>query len=475
MGEQILNNSQELQESKNAGLRTQVTELVENRRFRELKNLLAQQKAADVALLLSDLPEDKLPLVFRILPKELAAEAFVEMDGDAEQVLLDSFTDVELKAIADELYADDIVDILEEMPANVVNRMLRIIPAAQRKDVNELLQYPPNSAGSIMTTEYIELKENQTVEQAFAHIRKCALDSETVYTCYVTDGNRHLIGVVSAVTLMISDPQAVLSQIMETNVISAETLDQQEFVANQIKRYDFLAMPVVDTENRLVGIVTFDDAMDVLTDEATEDIEKMAAIVPSENDKPYLKTSPFALWKKRIPWLLLLMISATFTGSIISSFEATIAATSAGVALLAFVPMLMDTGGNAGGQSSVTIIRGLALDEISFSDLFRILWKETRVAVLCGGTLAVCNFVKILLVDRMLLGNANITIWVDLVVCLTLVVTVLLAKIVGCTLPLLAKKLGFDPAVMASPFITTIVDALALLVYFQIAAAVLGV
>jgi len=475
MSEQTLNNSQQQQENEYELLRTKVSELLAEKNFRELKKLLEEMKPADVAELLVWVPHESLPLVFRLLPKELAADTFVEMDSDQEQVLLAAFSDNELKAITNELFADDMVNILEEMPANVVSRMLRLVPAERRQTINELLQYPANSAGSLMTTEYVELKATQTVAGAFETIRRLALDTETVYTCYVTDAHRHLIGVVSAVTLMISDPNAVIGDIMDTNVIAADTLDQQEFVANQIKRYDFLALPVVDGENRLVGIVTVDDAIDVLTEEATEDIEKMAAIIPSPDDKTYLKTSVFALFKKRIPWLLLLMISATFTGSIISSFESTIASTSVGVVLLAFVPMLMDTGGNAGGQTSVTIIRGLALDEITFSDIFRIIWKEMRVSLVCGIVLAAANFVKILLVDRMLMGNENITIWVAMVICLTLIFVVIIAKFVGCTLPMLARKVGFDPAVMASPFITTIVDALALLAYFQIAQLILGI
>ena len=356
-----------------------------------------------------------------------------------------------------ELFVDDVVDIIEEMPANVVKRILASADAETRAAVNEILHYPPDSAGSIMTTEYIRLSADMTVEDAFTRIRRVGVDKETIYTCYVTAPDRRLIGLVTVKTLLLSDKATAVGDIMERNVISVRTDADRELVAQELGRYDFLAMPVTDAENRLVGIVTFDDAIDVIREEATEDIEKMAAITPT--DKPYLKTGVFETFGKRIPWLCLLMISATFTGSIIAHFEDALAKA---VILTAFIPMLMDTGGNAGSQTSVTVIRGLSLGELSMRDIFRILWKELRVALLCGAALAALGFAKLLLFDR-------VSLRVALVVCLTLAVTVLVAKLVGASLPILAKRLGFDPAVMASPFITTIVDALSLLFFFNIA------
>jgi magnesium transporter len=371
--------------------------------------------------------------------------------------------------VLDELYLDDTVDIVEEMPANVVKRILKHSDPEMRKSINEILKYPEDSAGSIMTTEFVDLKRDMTVADAFKRIRRTGPDKETINICYVIDVGRHLIGLVTIRTLLLAEEDAVLEDIMEKNIVSVTTLDDQEYVARSLSKYDFLALPVVDTENRLVGIVTVDDAMDVLQDEVTEDIEKMAAIVPT--DKPYLKTSAFETFKARIPWLLLLMVSATFTGQIISKFEDALAAFTI---LTAYIPMLMDTGGNAGSQASVTVIRGISLNEIEFSDLLRVIWKEMRVAVYCGVALSAANFIKLMLVDRLLFHNPAVTVAVALVVCLTLVLDVFCAKLVGCTLPLLAKKVGFDPAVMASPFITTIVDAISLLIYFQFAALILG-
>ena len=382
----------------------------------------------------------------------------VEMDGDDQELLIRSFSDRELKDVIEELYVDDAVDIIEEMPANVVTRILKYTDPEMRKTINELLKYPKDSAGSIMTTEMVVLKKNMTVEDAFVRIRLTGIDKETIYTCYITDENRKLTGIVTAKTLMLTDHNEILENIMETNPISVQTIEDQEAVAQTFRKYDFLALPVVDTENRLVGIITVDDVIDVINEEATEDIEMMAAITPT--DKPYMRTGVFETWKKRIPWLLLLMISATFTGSIITYFEDALAAQ---VVLTAFIPMLMD----AGGQASVTIIRGLALDELAFRDMPKIIWKEMRVALACGITLATANFAKLMLIDRVSLSVAG-------VVCITLISTVFFAKIVGCTLPMLAKKVGFDPAVMASPFITTIVDAISLLVYFRIAAMLLN-
>lgn len=447
----------------------QVEDLVERKRWPQLRDELTALEPADIALVLDELPEDRLPLLYRLLPKELAAEVFVEMEADLQELLIRTFSDTELKEVLDELYVDDTVDLIEEMPANVVKRILKHADPETRRSVNEILKYPEDSAGSIMTTEFVDLKRDMTVEDAFKRIRRTGVDKETINICYVTDPSRHLLGLVSIRTLLLAEEDDILEDIMETNVVSVTTLDDREDVAQDLSRYDFLAMPVVDRENRLVGIITIDDAIDVMEEEATEDIEKMAAITPS--DKPYLRTGVFSTFKARIPWLLLLMVSATFTGIIISSFES---ALSACVVLTGFIPMLMDTGGNCGSQASVTVIRGLSLNEIDFSDLFRVVWKEIRVAVLCGVVLAAANFVKMMLVDRLLLGNTALTPMVALVICLTLVCTVFCAKVIGCALPMAAKKLGFDPAVMASPFITTIVDAISLAIYFQFATLLLG-
>ena len=447
----------------------QVEDLVERKRWPQLRDMLLLLEPADIAKILGELPEDRLPLLYRLLPKELAAEVFVEMEPEEQELLIKSFSDAELKEVLEELYVDDTVDIIEEMPATVVKRILKQTDPETRRSVNEILKYPEDSAGSIMTTEFVDLKRDMTVEDAFKRIRRTGVDKETINICYVTDPSRHLLGLVSIRTLLLAEEDDVIEDIMETNVISVTTMDDKEEVAQDLSKYDFLAMPVVDKECRLVGIVTIDDAIDVMEEEATEDIEKMAAITPS--DKPYLRTSTFSTFKARIPWLLLLMVSATFTGVIISSFED---ALSAYVVLTSFIPMLMDTGGNCGSQASVTVIRGLSLQEIDFSDLPAVVWKEIRVAVLCGVVLAAANFVKMMLVDRLLLGNTELTAPVALVVCLTLVCTVFCAKVIGCTLPMVAKKLGFDPAVMASPFITTIVDAISLAIYFQFATVLLG-
>lgn len=444
-------------------LEKKIEELLAEKKYSEIKEVFAQMNGADISALFEEVPENKIPLLFRLLPKVLAAETFVEMEADAQKMLIQGFSDNELKDVFNELYLDDAVDIVEEMPANVVKRILANTDPDTRKMINEVLKYPDDSAGSIMTIEYVSLRLNMTVEEAIKRIRRTGVDKETIYTCYVTDENRVLLGNISIKTLLLADENDVIKDIMDTNFISAHTLEDQETVANKFNKYDLLAIPVVDDENRLVGIITFDDAIDVMQDEATEDIKKMAAIIPS--DKTYFKTTVFETWKARIPWLLLLMVSATFTGMIITSFEDALAAYTV---LTAYIPMLMDTGGNSGGQASVTIIRALSLEEIEFSDIFGVIWKESRVAILCGLTLSICNFVKLLLFDR-------VTVQVALVVCITLAVTVLMAKIIGCTLPILAKKIGFDPAVMASPFITTIVDAISLIVYFRVASIFLGI
>ena len=392
----------------------------------------------------------------------------MEMEPDAQELLIRGFSDSELREVVDELYVDDAVDIVEEMPANVVRRILSQADPQMRKDINEILRYPENSAGSIMTTEYVSLRPDMTVEESILRIRRTGVDKETIYTCYVTR-DRLLLGLITVKDLLLAQDDGMhISELMETNVISVNTHTDQEEVAQMLSKYNFLALPVVDGENRMVGIVTFDDAMDVLEDEATEDMEIMGGMTPS--DKTYLRSTTFDLFRHRIPWLMLLMVSATFTGLIITKFED---ALKMQVALTAFIPMLMDTGGNSGSQSSVTIIRALSLGELEFSDLGRVIWKEIRTAVLCGLALAAVCFGKILLVDRLLMGNDSISVMVSLVVCLTMALTVLVAKVVGCILPMLAKKIGFDPAVMASPFITTIVDALSLLIYFGIASTLL--
>ncbi|MBR6425921.1 MAG: magnesium transporter [Oscillospiraceae bacterium] len=442
--------------------------LLEGKKYKTLRDILTTMHAADIASIFDQLTEEQLPRLFRLLPKELAAETFVEMDQDSQELLIRGFSDTELKSIVDELYVDDAVDIVEEMPANVVRRILQQADPEMRKTINELLRYPDDSAGSIMTTEYVDLRPSFTVEESIKRIRRTGVDKETINSCYVLSTDRTLIGVVSIRTLLLSEDTDLISDIMDTNVYSVSTSTDQEEVAHQLSHYNCSALPVVDQENRMVGIVTFDDAMDVMEDEATEDIEKMAAIIPSE--RSYMRSGVFSIFKNRIPWLMLLMVSATFTGMILSSFESALAAQAV---LTIFIPMLMDTGGNSGSQASVTIIRGISLDEIEFRDLPQVIWKEARVSLLCGACLAVVSFGKILLVDRLIMHNLSVTIPVAITVCLTLMLTIFVAKIVGCTLPMLAKKIGFDPAVMASPFITTIVDALSLLLYFSVASAVL--
>ncbi len=443
--------------------------LLDKKKYIVLRDFLSEMNEVDIAALFVDMPEDRLPLLFRLLPKELAAETFVEMDSDAQEILIQGFSDRELREVLDELYVDDAVDIVEEMPANVVRRILAQADPDMRQQINEILRYPENSAGSIMTTEYVALGPDMTVEEAIKRIRRTGIDKETIYTCYITVG-RKLIGLVTVKDLlMCQDDDDLLSSIMEDNVISVGTMEDREDVAQMFSKYNFLALPVVDGDNRLVGIVTFDDAMDVMESEATEDMEIMAAMSPSE--KPYLRSSVWDIWKNRIPWLLLLMVSATFTGMILNHFEAALATQ---IVLTTFIPMLMDTAGNSGSQTSVTIIRGLSLGEIELKDLPKVLWKECRVALLCGLTLAAAVFVKIIVVDKWLMGGTGISLAVAFTVCITMAITILFAKLVGGTLPIVAERLGFDPAVMASPFITTIVDALALLVYFQVATLLLG-
>ena len=445
--------------------------MLEDKKYATLRDILVTMNPSDIAGLFVGLEDKQIPLMFRLLPKELAAETFVEMEPEAQELLIRGFSDNELKEVLDELYVDDAADIVEEMPANVVKRILKHADPEMRTSINQILRYPEYSAGSIMTTEYVSLRPSMTVEEAILRIRRQGVDKETIYTCYVTAKDRRLLGLVTVKDLLLAeDDETPIEEIMLTNLISVTTRTDQEEVARMFSKYNFLAMPVVDGENRMVGIVTFDDAMDVMEEEATEDIELMGAMTPSE--KPYLKSTPIDLFKNRFPWLTILMVSSTFTGLIITSFEDALAAQ---VALTAFIPMLMGTGGNSGSQASVTVIRSLSLNELKLSDIFTVLWKELRTSILCGVCLAVVCFVKIWLIDHLLMGNSAITFMVDAVVCLALCVTVIIAKMVGGSLPLIAKALKADPAVMASPFITTIVDAVSLLVYFMFAKMLLGV
>ena len=445
--------------------------MLEEKKYATLRDILVTMNPSDIAALFQDLEEKQIPLMFRLLPKEQAAETFVEMEPDEQELLIRGFSDNELKEVLDELYVDDAADIVEEMPANVVKRILKNADPEMRSSINQILRYPENSAGSIMTTEYVSLRPEMTVEEAILRIRRQGVDKETIYTCYVTGKDRTLLGLVTVKDLLLAeDDETPISEIMLTNLICVTTRTDQEEVAHMFSKYNFLALPVVDGENRMVGIVTFDDAMDVMEEEATEDIERMSGMLPSE--KSYLKSNVFELFRNRIPWLMLLMVSATFTGLIMTAFEDALAAQ---IALSAFIPMLMGTGGNSGSQSSVTVIRSLSLGELKFRDIGIVLWKELRTAVLCGVALAVVCFAKIWLIDHLLFGNQDITLMVDLVVCLALCVTVIVAKIVGCLLPMAAKALKLDPAVMASPFISTIVDALSLLVYFLFAKSLLNV
>ena len=443
--------------------RDEIREFLENKQYTKLRQLLSELNEADIAAYMEELDPQELLKCFRILPKDLAADVFSYFEVDNQQFIITSLSEKDATNIIDNLMADDAADLLEEMPANIVKKLLANASPETRRDINHLLRYPEDSAGSIMTVEYVDLKETLTVTEAIERIKKVGIDSETINICYVLDNQRRLVGTVALRYLLLSEGDDVIGDIMHENVISLTTMMDQEEVARQFQKYDFTAMPVVDNENRLVGIITVDDIVDILQEEATEDMEKMAAILPT--DKPYMKTSVFETYKKRIPWLLLLMVSATFTGAIISSFEE---ALSVYAALIAYIPMLMDTGGNAGGQASVTIIRGLSLGEIAYRDIPRVIWKEIRVAVFCGASLAIANFAKLMLFDR-------VGLLVAATVCLTLIFAVLVAMLVGCLLPIGAKRLGFDPAVMASPFITTIVDALSLLLYFRIATLVLGI
>ena len=448
----------------------EIEEMTRRKQYKALRDILVELEPADIADLFDDLPEEMLPLLFRLLPKEPAAELFVELEPDVQEMLIRGFSNTELKEVLDELYLDDAVDIVEEMPAGVVKRILKHADPDTRKSINEILKYPEDTAGSLMTTEFVDLKRDMTVEDALKRIRRTGTDKETINVCYVVDPARKLLGIASLRTILLSDEDDIIEDIMDPNVISVTTLEDKEDVAQTFSKYNFIALPVVDKENRLVGIITVDDAIDVMEEETTEDFEKMAAMLPS--DKPYLKTGVLETWKARIPWLLVLMLSATFTGIILNHYETALAAC---IVLNSFIPMLTGTGGNSGTQASTAVIRALSLDEVEFSDLGHVIWKELRVALLCGACLGGANFVKMMLVDRALLHNAAVTPTVALVVCLTLVLVVFFAKLVGCSLPILAERIGLDPAVMASPFISTIVDAISLIIYFRFASLLLGI
>ena len=424
-----------------------------------LRESLLKMNPADIAEGLEEMKDQQEIKIFRMLPKDTAAEVFAYLPRDVQQNIIFAIKDFEISSIVDELFVDDAVDFIEEMPAGVVKRVLSNLPAEKRDIINSFLNYPEGSVGSIMTIEYVDLKEYLTVAQAFERIRRDGVDKETIYLCYVIDAERRLLGVVSARTLMLSSPDEKISEIMEHDVIFASTNDDKESIVADFRKYGLLAIPVVDNEQRLVGIVTFDDVLELQEEEATEDFELMAAMSPS--DEPYLRTSVWALTWNRLPWLMLLMLTATITGSIIAGFEDALAVMPI---LITFIPMLMDTGGNSGAQSSTLVIRGMALEEIKPSDVLRVWWKELRIAVLCGAALAVINFFRVLIFNR------NITVGVS--VSLTLFAAIVFAKSIGCLLPQFARKLGLDPAVMASPVITTIVDAGVLLVYFTITKAV---
>ncbi|MBR2449190.1 MAG: magnesium transporter [Clostridia bacterium] len=441
----------------------------ETRKFADLRILTLDLEPADIANFMENNLDEKEQLkFFRLLPKELASDVFVETDTDTQERLIKAFTDRELKEVIDDMFLDDAVDLIEEMPANVVKRILKNADPENRKQINALLEYPDDTAGSIMTPEYVSLSASMTVEEAFDKIRRTGLNKETIYTCYVTDRKKKLTGVVTVRDMLLADKQELIAHIMDSTVITAFTLDDKEQVALKFSKYAFLALPVVDKEGCLVGIVTVDDAVDVIQEEATEDIQKMAAVLP--NEKPYLKQSIWSIWKARVPWLLLLMISATFTSMILSHYEASLAAVGGGL-LYMFVPMLMGTAGNAGNQTSVTVIRAIALGEVEFKNVFRVILKEMLAAFVLGLTVAVACFLKLMFIDNL---YYEISVTVALIVSAVLLLTIVMAKLVGCILPLIAKKCRLDPAVVASPFMTTIVDVLSLIIYCSIAIAVLG-
>lgn len=439
-----------------------IEELLINKKFNEVKEIIKENNEYDIAELIEDLPEDLLIKAFRLLPKSIASDVFVNMDDDVQKNLIMALTNKEATSIIEDMFSDDAADLFDEMPAVMVTKLLTNVSKDTRTTINKLLKYPDNSAGSLMAMEYIHLKKGLTIKESIDRIKNQKDDFVSYDSCFVTDENRKLLGYVDVKDLLINDMDTLIDDIMKECESIHTTMDQEE-VANIFQDYDYSTLPVVDSEGRLVGVITIDDILDIIEEETTEDIEKMAAITPS--DKSYMKTGVFETWKKRIPWLLLLMISATFTGKIITHFEEALATY---VVLTAFIPMLMDTGGNAGSQASVSVIRSLSLDEIEFKDIFKVVWKELRVSLLCGLTLGVANFIKLLALD-------HVTIPIAFVVCSTLVITVCVAKMIGSSLPILTKKIGFDPAVMASPLITTIVDACSLLIYFKIAGLMLGI
>ena len=442
----------------------ELMQLLDERRMKELQLRLEDMNEFDVAEFLSEIGDNRMPMVFRLLSKQMAADVFANFDSPEQEQIINSITDSELSAIIEELYVDDAVDMMEELPANVVKRVMRTATPETRRLINQYLNYPENSAGSIMTAEFVDLKKYMNVRESIARIRRIGEDKETIYTCFVTSADRKLEGVLSVRDLLLSDDETVIEDIMDTNIVFCMTHDDQEEAAENISDYDLMALPVVDKEGRLVGIVTVDDVIDVMEAEATEDFELMAAMTPS--DKPYSRTSAWDMWKRRVPWLMFLMLSATFTSMIINSFEDALAVQAV---LIGFIPMLMGTGGNSGAQASTAVIRSISLGDTEPEDVGRVIWKEFRVAILCGVTLAAVNFAKMLLVDRILLNNDGVTLTVAAVVSLSIVLIVMFAKVVGSVLPIAAEKLGVDPAVMANPLISTITDAVSLLIYFEIA------
>ncbi len=448
----------------------ELTELLENRQMKQLRDRMNEMPEFDVAEFLSSLEDNRMPMLFRLLSKERAAEVFANLEAPDQERIINSITDAELSGIVEELYVDDAVDMMEELPANVVKRVMRTATPETRNLINQYLHYPENSAGSIMTAEFVDLKKYMSVKDAFARIRRIGEDKETIYICFVTSAHRKLEGIVTVKDLLLADPDAIIEDLMDRNVIYAVTTEDQESVSEKFSDYDLMALPVVDKENRLVGIVTVDDIIDVMEQEATEDIQLMAGMTPS--DKPYMRASIFEMWRNRIPWLLFLMLSATFTSMILTSFEDMLAVQAG---LVAFIPMLMGTGGNSGAQASTAVIRSLSLGDVEPRDVLRVMWKEWRVAFLCGVTLAVINFGKMLLLDGMLLGNGNVTVSVAATVSLSIVFIVMFAKVVGSFLPIAAEKIGVDPAVMANPLISTLTDAVSLLIYIYVAKLILKI
>lgn len=450
----------------------EIIDNIENKKFANLKPILSEMKPIDIAEIINNVDEEKIAVVFRVLPKNLASDVFVELDNDAQQIVIKAFTDTELSHIINDMFLDDTADIIEEMPSNIARRILKVSKKENREIINKLLGFPKDSAGSIMTPECITLRETMTVNDALTKIRRQALDKETIYTCYVTDDNKQLLGTVSARDILIHSPEEKIGDFMQDNFIFASATTDREEVAHLLSKYNLLAIPIVDKENRILGIVTIDDAIDVITEEATEDITKIAGAAPSE--KPYLKTNPFTLWLNRIPWLIFLLLSATFTGLVISKNEALLSNGIYGIILTSCMPMIMGTGGNAGGQASATIIRGIALNEVEFKDTPKVIWKELCVGIIMGLSLGVICFGKIMLIDGLLLKTAGATFITALTISLSLCITIIFAKLIGSVLPLVAKKCKLDPAVMASPFITTLIDIISLIIYCNFALLFLG-